>query len=138
MKKIYYFFCLFLFLNSCAIVKQKPSITKNALPEVCSNLHDDLVKNWSKHRKKKCHIAYANLFAFIEKDRECLDKLTKEQVIALFGEPDEIFNENIFSYIISKDCKDRSMLSYYLIQFNFGIRLKVERKVELIGRAIVS
>lgn len=113
-------FFILLFISSCRTIRQQvPKISVSELPIECSSLLDFISKNWYKHKHKKCHKETFNIFEFCNENRVCLESLTKEQVIMLLGSPDITRFDDIFGYVINKDCKDKSLLGYYFLEFHF-------------------
>ena len=119
------------FLYSCSQIKlQKMTITKNALPKNCNQLYEVISTNWYKHKNKNCHKETFNVFEFCNDNKECLENLRKEQVIMLLGTPDITKFDNTFGYVINKDCKNKSLLVYYFLQFHYFSENK--NKVEVL------
>jgi hypothetical protein len=98
---------------------QKPKIDARDLPAECINVFNLLNKNWYKHNSSKCHEETFHYWNFCHNNKECLEHLSKEQVIQLFGQPDVVDCMNCIGYIIKESCKDESMLHYHKLNFFF-------------------
>lgn len=109
-----------LLVSSCSTMRQqRPIIPAKELPENCQNLHRFLSNNWLKHRINRCHKNIFDVYRFCFEYKECILKLTKNEVIKLFGEPDEITDYGNFRYILDNDCSDKSLLNYYYLNIEF-------------------
>lgn len=129
MKKVVLRLSVLLFLYSCNSSKlQKIQANKDDFPVSCANVYDIISTNWYKHKHNSCHLETFNIQQFYFENKPCLESLTKEQVIKLFGNPDLVEFPELFGYVVNKDCTDKSLLSYYLLQFYFvsGNKNKVE------------
>jgi hypothetical protein len=119
MKKAIIIYTILLFSSCLKMKHQFPSISKQNLPDNCSGAHDFISENWYKHRKKRCHKDTFNAWKFSFDYKECMLKLTKKQVLMLFGNPDISTGYNEFVYILDEDCSDYSLRHYDLLNIKF-------------------
>jgi hypothetical protein len=110
------YFYIFLYLGSAvgfimckSTIVQVPK-TPHYVAANCPQLSHFIQSNWKKHKKNGLFYYDTSFFLRLKKEFEpCIQHLTKQDIIDLFGAPSEDLQDGSLNYYLNAKCIDHSL-----------------------------